>query len=467
MVKRSERSGQTSCRSGDAARYGDVYTMPVMEGDTSQEAASADTPATTAASDERARPLASFRLPAFAPDEADLWLLQVECAFDVAGIADPVTKFKLLVANLPTNVAAQVRDVIVSAPGDFDGLCTALRQRLAQSRASRLEALLRHQQLGDRSPSQLLRDMRGQLSTAGDSSVDSGLLRTLFLQRLPQSARAALSLLPEATPLAELAEAADRFLEASRPTGAVSAVGSGEVSVQVSERGWAWLVCGRRLFVWRYAQSSSEAASRRLALCRELTLPPSDLAHRAELVQVLGGSEVHVPSCLAVSPEGTLRFWPSVIYESSSTESNADLQGQECERLICLGDSSCLLATTTSTLVLVSWPGGALGCRRLAPPAGLLGGIGRRVSSLIWGAMQTAGAEEPLVSLRAAAPEEPDCIGHTVYVMTARHLQRWWVADAEHMDSQLDVERLARDAFRPAPLGKLKDLSDTLEFIHK
>ncbi|XP_043235822.1 uncharacterized protein LOC122388651 [Amphibalanus amphitrite] len=179
--------------------------MPVMEGDTSQEAASADTPATTAASDERARPLASFRLPAFAPDEADLWLLQVECAFDVAGIADPVTKFKLLVANLPTNVAAQ---------------------RLAQSRASRLEALLRHQQLGDRSPSQLLRDMRGQLSTAGDSSVDSGLLRTLFLQRLPQSARAALSLLPEATPLAELAQAADRFLEASRPTGAVSAVGA-------------------------------------------------------------------------------------------------------------------------------------------------------------------------------------------------------------------------------------------------
>ncbi|KAF0287068.1 hypothetical protein FJT64_014475 [Amphibalanus amphitrite] len=68
--------------------------------------------------------------------------------------------------------------------------------------------------------------MTGQLSTYGDSSVESGLLRTLCLQRLPQSARAALSLLPEATPLAELAEAADRFLEASRLTGAVSAVGA-------------------------------------------------------------------------------------------------------------------------------------------------------------------------------------------------------------------------------------------------
>ena len=79
-------------------------------------------------------------------------------------------------------------------------------------------------------------------------------------------------------------------------------------------------------------------------------------------------------------------------------------QGQECERLICLGDSSCLLATTTSTLVLVSWPGGALRCRRLAPPAGLLGGIGRRVSSLIWGSMQAAGAEEVGQSARGTVP---------------------------------------------------------------
>lgn len=199
----------------------DRSTMPDP---TVSDSQSADDSAAAATRDGLARPLASFRLPAFAPDEADLWLMQVQCAFDVAGICDSATKFKLLVANVPTSVAAQVRDVIVSAPGDFDGLCNALRQRLAQSRASRLEALLRHQQLGDRKPSQLLRDMRGQLTTAGDAPTDSGLLRTLFLQRLPQSARAALSLLPETTSLLELAEAADRFLEASQPSGAVAAV---------------------------------------------------------------------------------------------------------------------------------------------------------------------------------------------------------------------------------------------------
>ena len=50
------------------------------------------------------------------------------------------------------------------------------------------------------------------------------------------------------------------------------------------------------------------------------------------------------------------------------------------------------------------------------------------------------------MSLRATLPDEPDCIGHTVYVLTARHLQRWWVAEAEHMDSQVDLDRMARDS---------------------
>ena len=201
-----------------------VSNQPVSDADRPRAATEPDEDSTTDETDSTSRPLASFRLPNFAPEEADLWLVQVECAFDVAGIRRSTTKFKLLVANLPTNIASQVRDVIVTRPGDYKALSDALRERLAQSRASRLEGLLRHQQLGDRTPSQLLRDMRGQLTTAGDTTSDNGLLRTLFLQRLPQSARAALALLSERTPLGELAEAADRFMEASRPAGTVAAV---------------------------------------------------------------------------------------------------------------------------------------------------------------------------------------------------------------------------------------------------
>lgn len=159
-----------------------------------------------------ARPSAAFRLPPFSPEDPALWLAQVECACRVAGITDDTVKFDLLVANLPMPVATQVRDVITATPASYPALTAALRTRLAQSRAARLSALLRNTQLGDQKPSQLLLLMRSEL---GDEPHDSALLRTLFLQRLPQAATAALSLLPEDSSLTQLAAAADRFMEAS------------------------------------------------------------------------------------------------------------------------------------------------------------------------------------------------------------------------------------------------------------
>lgn len=57
--------------------------------------------------------------------------------------------------------------------------------------------------------------------------------------------------------------------------------GNSVASVNLSSDGWAWFVCGRRLLVWQ-ASSTRPVTSQ----CRELTLPPSDLAHRAHLVTV-------------------------------------------------------------------------------------------------------------------------------------------------------------------------------------
>ncbi len=102
--------------------------------------------------------------------------------------------------------------------------------------------------------------------------------------------------------------------------------------------------------------------------CRELTLPPSDLAHSAKLVNVFSATpsasssgssagtkaESLTPSCLAVSPEGTIRYWPSVAHESSWVELSADLQGQECCLLADANPVGSVLATTTSTVGLVS-----------------------------------------------------------------------------------------------------------------
>lgn len=101
-----------------------------------------------------------------------------------------------------------------------------------------------------------------------------------------------------------------------------------------------------------------------------------------------------MPSCIAVSPEGTLRYWPSIAHEGTSVEDNADLQGQECDSLTDIAPVGCILATTTSTIVLVQpqITGGrhSIACRTLKAPQGWLGGIGRRMSSLIFGGLPTS-----------------------------------------------------------------------------
>lgn len=69
--------------------------------------------------------------------------------------------------------------------------------------------------------------------------------------------------------------------------------------------------------------------------CKELTLPPSDLAHNAERVCVIPSvSDRQSASCIAVSPEGIVRYWPNIAYEGSSTEISAELRGDECASVV-------------------------------------------------------------------------------------------------------------------------------------
>jgi nuclear pore complex protein Nup133 len=70
-------------------------------------------------------------------------------------------------------------------------------------------------------------------------------------------------------------------------------------------------------------------------------------------VNVFAANETQTPSCIAVSPEGTVRYWPSIAHEGSSYEVSADLQGQECYSLTDLQPVGSILTTTTATVVLV------------------------------------------------------------------------------------------------------------------
>ena len=191
--------------------------------------------------------------------------------------------------------------------------------------------------------------------------------------------------------------------------------------------------------MWRYKTGSARSQ------CRELSLPPSDLSHKADLCLVYAGpSSGQTPCCLAVSPEGAVRYWPSIAQEGSSTEISTELNGQECCSLTEVPGVGCLLATTTATLLLIHHTGQSIACRRLALPTGLLGGIGRRVSSLLWGAQGGGGAEGRLV--RVTASEEGG-LGE-LYVLTSAGLQKWQLREdgEEVLHYESDVGALVRDA---------------------
>lgn len=84
-----------------------------------------------------------------------------------------------------------------------------------------------------------------------------------------------------------------------------------------------------------------------------------------------------------------VRFWPSVTHEGVSVEQTVDLQGQECDSLTDVGSLGCILATTTCSVVLVqpqmSRGRHSVNCRHLKAPTGWLGGLSKRMSSLIFG----------------------------------------------------------------------------------
>ena len=109
-------------------------------------------------------------------------------------------------------------------------------------------------------------------------------------------------------------------------------------------------------------------------------------------------SGLHIPACIAVSPEGVVRYWPAVAHESTTVEQCIDLQGQECDGLVDVSGLGCILTTTTCTVVLVQpqFVNGrhALTCRTLKAPSGWLGGIGKRMSSLIFGPISTEQSTE-------------------------------------------------------------------------
>lgn len=156
-----------------------------------------------------------YPLPKFREEDVEFSIQQISLSFTPQ--ATEHEKANTFLLTIPYDVQKSIPNLyqlVSSSPTPFTTLCDLLRRRLSPSDATRFHVLLRHETLGDRLPSQLLTRM---LSISGPlAQGHQSLLRTLFLERLPDYVRNSLLSHGDALSLQDLAERADIIIRANQ-----------------------------------------------------------------------------------------------------------------------------------------------------------------------------------------------------------------------------------------------------------
>lgn len=151
-----------------------------------------------------------LKLPPFWQINPQLWFVQVEAQFHTYAVKSDNTKYYMLISALDTTVLQQVSDVLMSPPATekYERLKKELVARFTDSEEKQLRKVLTDLELGDKKPSQLLRELR--MHAGG--KLNENVLRTVWLQRLPSTVQQILSA-SDSVPLEKMAAIADKIRE--------------------------------------------------------------------------------------------------------------------------------------------------------------------------------------------------------------------------------------------------------------
>lgn len=155
----------------------------------------------------------SPKLPPFWSANPEIWFAQVEANFTISGISADNTKYCHVLANIDSKLLSSVQDIVKNPPADnkYQALKTRLLKEYSSTETEKLNKLLQTMELGDRKPSQLLREMQ---NLAGDNFGPNA-IETLFIQRLPEYMKHIIS--ATKGDISEKANIADKIAEISRP----------------------------------------------------------------------------------------------------------------------------------------------------------------------------------------------------------------------------------------------------------
>jgi len=169
---------------------------------------SGDTP-TDAVASTAVEAIANVRLPAFWKKSLQLWFTHAESVFANQRVASHTTKVNFVVGALDEEGVRTIGDLLGSA-ASYDAIRNRLVDAYELPKSVRFREIVKPGGMGDRRPSQLLRDMRNNMP----SGIGEDALKEFWLQKLPSSVTAISSLDGS---LDSLASRADRVMDASNP----------------------------------------------------------------------------------------------------------------------------------------------------------------------------------------------------------------------------------------------------------
>jgi hypothetical protein len=145
--------------------------------------------------------LESIKLHPFDVNDPSVWIYQAESIFRRKNITNPVDKYDIIFAHLPTNIISSLKDIITSVNDDSTDAYQRLKTRLLTSYGKTdwelASDLFDHPGLGDGKPSHLMNSLLSMLPPGEQTGV---LFLTLFLRRLPVYIRHQLAALPTRNP---------------------------------------------------------------------------------------------------------------------------------------------------------------------------------------------------------------------------------------------------------------------------
>ncbi|XP_076274978.1 uncharacterized protein LOC143205845 [Rhynchophorus ferrugineus] len=164
----------------------------------------------------------NIRLPAFNPNDPEMWFLQVEWTLKHAGITTSAEKFEIIRAALDPIYTQAVPGLLFNPPPEaedpFSKLKEALRKCLGLSIQNRTRQLLEREEIGDRTPLQFLRRLQ---SLAGDA-VGQDIIKVIWMSQLDPITRDSITAHQGSTKLEDLAKIADNIKDSIgswRPAG--------------------------------------------------------------------------------------------------------------------------------------------------------------------------------------------------------------------------------------------------------